>query len=216
MKETTKQLLTTMRNRAPELEACEEAIAAAYGLMYDCFAADHKVLTCGNGGSAADAEHIVGELMKGFRLRRPVTSVQRETLKRALPDDHESFARLLQRALPAISLVSQSSLITAFSNDVSAEMVYAQQVFGYGAAGDLLIAISTSGSSKNVVNAVKAASAFGLLSIGLTGEAQGPLSDLCTVTVRAPARETAAIQEYHLMIYHTLCSMIENELFADE
>jgi phosphoheptose isomerase len=182
--------------------------------MFECFTAGHKVLTCGNGGSAADSEHIVGELMKAFRLPRPLTPKQTEALKAEFGPD-EAISQL-QQALPAISLVSQTSLITAFANDVSADMVFAQQVLGYGQTGDVLIAISTSGRSKNVVNAAKTARAFGLHVIGLTGEAESPLSAVCSVTVRVPARETAQVQEHHLKVYHALCAMIEAELFTDE
>ena len=216
MKKGTQDFLHTLVAERGLPHKCSRAVERAYELIHECYRGGHKVLVCGNGGSAADAEHIVGELMKGFRLRRPLSAEQREALRSVDPEGCQALADNMQQALPALSLVSQSSLITAFSNDVSPEMVFAQQVLGYGAPGDLLIAISTSGRSKNVVNAVKVAKAFGLTSVGLTGEAESPLSALSTVTIRVPARDTAAVQEYHLAVYHALCSMIEHELFGDE
>ncbi len=216
MKNTTRQFLERLCETTPALTVCKNSIRSAYDLMYDCYSAGGKVLICGNGGSASDSEHIVGELMKGFLLPRPPTSEQREALKRVMPDEYEMFAGNLQRCLPAISLVSQSALVSAFANDVSPEMIFAQQVFGYGTKDDLLIAISTSGKSRNVVNAAKAAGAFGLTSVGLTGEAGSPLSELCTVTIQVPAQGSVPVQEYHIKAYHALCAMIENEFFGNE
>ncbi|HUX21694.1 MAG TPA: SIS domain-containing protein [Spirochaetia bacterium] len=216
MKRVTRQILDQLIERSKELGSCRASIEEGYSLLYECFTTGHKVLTCGNGGSAADSEHIVGELMKAFRLPRPLRPEQAKLLRAEFGDDGEAAVAQLQQALPAISLVSQSSLITAFANDVSADMVFAQQVLGYGQSGDVLIAMSTSGRSKNVVNAAKTARAFGLRVIGLTGEAESPLSDVCSVAVRVPARETALVQEYHLKVYHALCAMIEAELFTDE
>lgn len=216
MNTTTAKIMERLMTSVPELSSCREAIQQSYALLLDCFSLGHKVLVCGNGGSAADSEHVVGEMMKSFLLPRHLTEHQRDVIKSALPEDYDLFTRALQRCLPAISLVSQTALISAYENDVSPEMAYAQQVFGYGTKGDLLIAISTSGSSRSVVNAAKAAYAFGLHSVALTGEALSPLSDLCTATVRVPARDTAGAQEYHIKVYHALCAMIENELFGND
>ena len=216
MKDSTSGLLEATLTNAPPLERCRSSIHRAFELIRDTYSSGGKVLVCGNGGSAADSEHIVGELMKAFRLPRPLLPEQVEALRSEFPEGFREAAANLQRALPAISLVSQSSLITAFANDVSADFVFAQQVLGYGAPGDLLIAISTSGNSTNVVNAAKTARAFGLSSIGLTGESGGTLGGLCTTTIRVPAVETADVQEYHLKVYHALCAMVESELFADE
>jgi D-sedoheptulose 7-phosphate isomerase len=173
-------------------------------------------MTCGNGGSASDAEHIVGELMKSFKLKRPVTDAQREALVAAFPVDGTYLAGHLQRGIRAISLVSQSSLSSAFINDVAPDMVFAQQVFGYGSAGDVLLAISTSGNSKNVVNACKVAHTFGIGTIGMTGEHGGKLMEICDVTIRVPACETFRVQEYHLPVYHTLCAMLEMDMFSTD
>ena len=210
----TESILTGLMNKAPELAPCRGAVVASFDLLLACFAGGGKVLTCGNGGSAADAEHIVGELMKSFVLRRKPTAEQTARLKRAFPDSYQELAEKLQQGLPAISLVSQTALCSAIANDVASDMVYAQQVFGYGRPGDLLIAISTSGKSSNVVNAAKAAKAFGLHTIALTGPAHSTLSELATAAIRAPGDSTALIQEFHLRIYHALCAMVEHELFG--
>lgn len=169
-------------------------------------------MTCGNGGSAADAAHIVGELMKGFKRKRKLTLAQRSRIEALFPEEGAKLADHLQQAIPAISLVDQNVLISAFINDVCPEMVYAQQVFGYGKKGDVLVGISTSGNSKNVVNACKIAKAVDVRTIALTGAHGGALLDLCDVIIRVPAIDTYQVQEYHLPIYHTLCSMLEREL----
>jgi phosphoheptose isomerase len=172
------------------------------------------VLICGNGGSASDAEHITGELMKGFLLKRPVPADFRVKLESAFgASDGAYLADNLQGAVPAISLVSQSAIITAFSNDVASDMAFAQQVYGYGRPGDVLIGLSTSGNSGNVINAAKTAKAIGMGVIGITGEMGGDLAQFCDFTIRAPEKVTYLAQEYHLPIYHCLCAMIESELF---
>jgi D-sedoheptulose 7-phosphate isomerase len=188
----------------------------ALNILLDAFRGGKKLLICGNGGSAADAEHIVGELMKGFASPRclPDTAVAR--LTDLFPEEGRQLADKLQGALPAISLVSQSSLCTAIANDVGAAMVFAQQVYGYGTPGDVLWALSTSGKAENVICAVKVAKAFGLKTIGFTGKADNPLSRLCDVTIRVPATNTAGVQEYHMRIYHRICAVLEAELFAGE
>lgn len=187
----------------------------AFGLARDTFRRGGKLLVCGNGGSAADSEHIVGELMKGFLLRREISEDQRSALVSAYPDSGEYLAEGLQGALPAISLVSHSALIHAYANDVAADMVFAQQVWGYGQEEDTLLGITTSGNSANVVNAVKVARVMGLHTIGLTGKDGGRLAELCDVMICAPAIATQVVQEYHLPIYHALCAMLEMEFFAE-
>ena len=202
--------------RFPSLEECVPDIQAAYELLEGCYAAGGKVLACGNGGSAADCEHIVGELMKGFLSRRPVPAEVRGRLLEQFPGEGEYLADNLQGGLPAISLVSQSGLLTAYGNDVDFEMAFAQQVYGYGREGDLLIAISTSGTSRNVVNAVRVARAQGLATLGFTGSGGGHLAELCDVTIRVPREETSFIQELHLPIYHFLCANLEQTFFPAE
>ena len=170
-------------------------------------------MVCGNGGSAADSEHIVGELMKGFLKKRQISEKEKDKLKSLFPGEWDYLSKNLQGALPAISLVSHPALSSAFINDVAADMVFAQQVYGYAKAGDVLLGISTSGNAKNVANAVMVARAAGMKTIGLTGGKGGFLQSLCDVTIRVPADETFKIQEYHLPVYHALCAMLEEEFF---
>lgn len=190
--------------RYPDLSFCKEDVEKALALMIDTYKKGGKILLCGNGGSACDTEHIVGELMKGFKSPRKVTD------ERISSDLREK----LQGALSAISLCSQTGLITAIANDVDADMIFAQQVYGYAKENDLLIGISTSGNSKNVVNAMRVAKDLGVNSIALTGELGGILKDIATVTICAPATETYKIQEYHLPIYHYLCAEVEKKIFG--
>lgn len=206
MKESAKILEKTIKNN-PILEACREDMEKAYEIIMHCYENGGLVLICGNGGSAADSEHIVGELMKGFLKKRQLLAEDKALLK------DEYLYNNLQGALPAISLVSQTSIATAFMNDVEPDMVFAQQVYGYKNNENVLIGISTSGNAKNVVNAVKVANAFGMKTIGLTGKGEGKLGELCSVTVKAPAFETYRVQEYHLPIYHALCAMVEADKF---
>lgn len=207
-------LLHTLVRRYPELTDCLADIQAAFDLLRATFQRGGKVLVCGNGGSAADSEHIVGELMKGYRLPRPLPDAARRRILETWPEEGTYLADHLQGALPAISLVSQSALISAYANDVAADMVYAQQVYGYGRPGDALIAISTSGNAANVLHAVQVSRALGLGTIGLTGRDGGRLKTVCDVTIRIPADSTPAIQERHLPIYHTLCALLEEAFFA--
>jgi len=197
----------------PELSGCKENIFSAYELMRDCYSQNGLIMTCGNGGSAADASHIVGELMKGFKLKRSLTAEERKILLNIYPDKGDYLAENLQRAIPAISLPEQVSFATAFINDMDHEMIYAQQVFGYGRKGDVLIGLSTSGNSPNVVNACKIAKAFGINTIGLTGESGGEISGICDIAICVPAQETFRVQEYHLPVYHALCAMMEVTFF---
>jgi len=196
-----------------ELIPCRTAIEAAFNMLKTCFRNGDKLLICGNGGSAADSEHIVGELMKGFRNRRPVPKAQVSRLRSLYGTEGERIGLKLQGALPAISLVSHISLFTAITNDISADMVFAQQVFGYGRKGDALIAISTSGNSPNVINAVKVARALELKTIALTGQG-GMLSEIAEISIDVPGEETARIQELHMAVYHALCAALEAELFS--
>jgi len=197
----------------PELNRCSGDIKAAFDLIKKSYYTDGKLLVCGNGGSAADSEHIVGELMKGFNKKRPVSKKIREKIRSLYNEDAKYLADNLQGALPAISLVSHSALITAFSNDIAADMIFAQQVFGYGRKNDVLLGLSTSGNSTNIINAFKVAKTIGMKTIGMTGEDGGEMKSICDVTIKAPGTITPAIQESHLPIYHVLCSMLEEEFF---
>ncbi len=213
MREEAQIVIEELIKSHPELTGYKDNIIQAFDMLKQCYLVGGKVLVCGNGGSAADSEHIVGELMKGFRYKRRVSKENEELLKARYPEEGDYLSNNLQGALPAISLVSQSAVFTAFINDVAADMIYAQQVYGYGRSGDVLIGISTSGNSVNVVNAVKVAKAFGIKTIGLTGENGGSMDRLCDLNIKVPAKETFKVQEYHLPIYHALCAMLECEFF---
>ncbi|BAH73457.1 D-sedoheptulose-7-phosphate isomerase [Solidesulfovibrio magneticus] len=201
-------------DRYPALAPLTRELASAGALLERTVRAGGKMLVCGNGGSAADAEHIVGELMKGFCLPRPLTAKQRQTLTEAFPGEGPALADSLQQAIPAVSLVAGVSLPTAFANDVGAVNVFAQQTLGLGRPGDLLWAISTSGNSPNVLAALRVARAFGLSTLGMTGPGGGRMADLCDVLLAVPGESTAAIQELHLPVYHALCETLEQSLFG--
>lgn len=192
--------------RYPELKPCEAAITGAFDILLECFRHGGKVLVCGNGGSASDSEHIVGELLKKFKKHRDIDGVVAAKLPPGL-------ACKLEGSLPAISLVSMSGIITAFANDVAWETAFAQQVYGLGKAGDVLIALSTSGNSANCVNAALVAKAKGMKVISMTGEGGGRLGIEADAAIAVPERETYKIQELHLPVYHALCAAIEEELF---
>ena len=208
--------LDTLLANYPQLADCRDDIRNACELMCNCYRQGGLIMACGNGGSAADAEHITGELMKSFKYQRPISNGQRAALETAFPDEGAYLADNLQRGIPCISLVSQVSLLTAFANDVAADMAFAQQVFVYGCPGDVLIGLSTSGNSKNVINACATAKAFGIKTIGMTGEHGGKLREICDVAICVPANETYRVQEYHLPVYHALCAMLERSLLSAE
>lgn len=190
-------------DKYPVLQECKQEIENALLLMVETYKNGGKILVCGNGGSAADSEHIVGELMKGFKLKRPVKDER-------IP---EEFRAGLQGALPAISLPSQSAILSAFINDVDPEMMYAQLVYGYAKENDLLIGLSTSGNSRNIVKAIEVAKHLGVKTISMTGRKESNLSKISDVTIKAPATETYEIQELHLPIYHYLCARVEETMF---
>lgn len=200
---------TELLVRYPCLEAVIDSIDAAAQMMVDTYKNGGTVLVCGNGGSCADSDHIVGELMKGFLSLRPMSEEQKSSMADILDED---ILTKLQRGIPAISLPAQSAVISAYANDVDPELVYAQLVFGYGKKQDMLIGLSTSGNSKNVVAAAKVARAMGIKTLALTGARDSRLSELCDVTVKAPEIETFKVQELHLPIYHYLCAYVEKYL----
>lgn len=197
----------------PDLQPCMEDVRRAAGLLLECYRAGGKALFCGNGGSASDSEHLVGELMKGYLLARPLPDALRRRLETAFPEEGGYLAGHLQGALPAISLVSQTSLITAIANDTAADMIFAQQVYGYGSEGDVVVGISTSGNSGNVLQALRVGRALGLRTLGFTGSSGGAMKPLCDVAVCVPWQATADVQERHLAIYHTLCAILEESFF---
>ena len=208
--------LNLLIERYPKLAVCKEDIKKAYELLEAAYNNGRKLLVCGNGGSASDSEHIVGELMKEFKLKRKVYSVQATALKAIDAELGQVLADNLQGALPAICLTGHSSLTTAFMNDANADLVFAQQVNGYGKPGDVFLGISTSGNSKNVLYAAVNAKAKGLKVIGLTGAKESKLMKYADVCIRVPETETYKIQEYHLPVYHCLCLMLEEKFFGEK
>ena len=206
--------IETLISRYPSLACCKDAIQQAYDILKQAYTEKRKLLVCGNGGSASDSEHIVGELMKEFKLKREVFKDQAEAMKRIDPELGVVLAKHLQGALPAITLTGHSSLTTAFMNDSNPELIFAQQVNGYGKAGDVLLGISTSGNSHNVLYAAVTAKAKGLKVIGLTGQKDCRLAKLADVCIQVPETETYKIQELHLPVYHCLCMMLEEHFFG--
>lgn len=206
--------LNYLIDRYPQLIVCREDIMKAYDLLEKAYSSGHKLLVCGNGGSASDSEHIVGELMKEFKLKRKVYGDQATALKAIDPELGQVLADNLQGALPAICLTGHSALTTAFMNDANADLVFAQQVNGYGKPGDVFLGISTSGSSKNVLYAAVNAKAKGLKVIGLTGAKENKLMKYADVCIRVQETETYKIQEVHLPVYHCLCLMLEEHFFG--
>lgn len=209
------EVLEELIERYPKLEECREAIASAFEIMVESYENNHKMLIAGNGGSAADSNHIVGELMKSFELKRPIEKdIYNKIVK------HEKYGKMLadslQGTLPAISLNNHESLNTAFLNDVNPYVTFAQQVLGYGQKEDVFLGISTSGNSKNVVMAAIVAKAKGMKVIGLTGAKESDLSAIADVTIKVPETRTFKIQEYHLPVYHCLCLMLEKYFFSNK
>ena len=199
--------------RYPALRVCEADAAAAFGLLKNAAERRALIMLCGNGGSAADCEHVVGELMKGFLLPRPLSPAERERFEGI--EGGRAIAEKLQGAIRCVSLVSQAGLISAFANDIDPALVFAQQVWGYAASpDDVLVAFSTSGNSVNTVNAAVAARAAGIRTLAVTGEKESRLSAVCDVTVRLPAQSPFAVQELTLPLYHALCAALEEETFG--
>lgn len=203
-------------DRYPVLGACKEDIIKAYLILDECYSNDKKLLIAGNGGSAADSEHIAGELMKRFKLPRPVGEEFAKKLKSIDSERGEGLAHNLERGLMAIPLVAHEALSTAYINDVDSLSVFAQQLYGFGRPGDVFLGISTSGNSKNVMSAAVVAKALDIKIIGLTGAEGGELARVADVTIKVPETETYMIQELHLPVYHCLCLMLEDRFFGKE
>ena len=205
-----------LMERYPELKVCEQSIIDAYLVMEECYVNDGKLLIAGNGGSAADSEHIAGELMKRFKTPRPVTPAFAEKLRNIDPVRGDNLAHNLERGLMASPLVAHEALSTAYINDVDGLGVFAQQLFGFGRQGDVFLGISTSGNSKNIMSATVVARALGIKVIGLTGAKGGELANVADVAIKVPEMETYMIQELHLPVYHCLCLMLEERFFGKE
>ena len=200
--------LDELLRKHKELNCVKLEIQAAVDVLVHCFETGGKVLICGNGGSAADCEHIAGELQKGFMKKRPLSKQEANELGAEL-------ASRLQQGLPAIPLVSNAAILTAIINDLGADLVFAQQVQALGQTGDVLIGLSTSGNAENVVNAFRVAHSRGMKTISMTGQAESRLSALSDVCIRVPAQVTPAVQEWHLPVYHVLCAEIETYFYAE-
>lgn len=205
--------LEELVERYPVLDVVKDDVRKAYELLEACYEQGGKLLIAGNGGSCADAEHIVGELMKGFVKRREVSDSFAECLRNADEVRGAELAKKLQGGLPAIALTGHAGLSTAYLNDVDGYLIFAQQTYGYGRPGDVLIGISTSGNAKNVMYAMTVAKALGMKTIGLTGKDGGALKREADVSVVVPETETFKIQELHLPVYHALCLMLEERFF---
>lgn len=208
-------MLNELIERYPVLDEIKEDIAKATEEMIACYENGGKVLLCGNGGSSADCDHIAGELMKGFLKKRPLSATKKEELITKIPALSDELLSKLQCGLPAVSLPSMTAPNSAFANDVDADLIYAQGVLSLGKSGDILIAISTSGNSKNVCAAAKIAKATGCKVIGLTGYKGGELKEYADVCICVPESETFKIQELHLPVYHCICAMIEEYFFKE-
>lgn len=207
------EILLELVERYPILKVCKEKIQCTYQIMKEGYQNGGKLLVAGNGGSAADSDHIVGELMKGFVKQRKLEKMEQKKILEINRELGEHLCRNLQQVLPAISLTGHTALSTAYLNDVDGTLGFAQQVYGYGKQGDIFLGITTSGNSKNILNAVVVAKAKGLITIALTGRDGGEVKDMADISIIVPETETFKIQELHLPIYHTLCLMLEEHFF---
>lgn len=217
IKKSTAKKIDELIVRYPALEICYEDLITAVEKICECFRSGNKLIICGNGGSAADAQHIVGELMKGFLMKRKIEKFNAEFVKRAeelFPSDVNYFKANLQCALPAVSLVGETALTTAYSNDNAPDLAFAQQILGIGKKGDVLLAISTSGKSENVIYAAEVAKIMGITSIAMTGRHGGRLKHISAFAICVPADSSYTVQEFHLPIYHMICLAAENEFFG--
>ena len=213
-KKSTDYFIDDLIIRYPALSGCRKDIKESAELLIESTENGGKFLICGNGGSSADADHIVGELMKGFIHLRPLSQKQKDSLKSSGGKTGMHIGDLLQQGIPAISLSAHSALNTAFINDVDPSLIFAQQVMGLGKTGDVLWGLSTSGNSKNVVAAAITATSLGLKTFAMTGKKDSRLSELCDVSIKVKETETYKIQELHLPVYHTLCMIIEDYFFV--
>ncbi len=211
-----KKFITELLGRYPQLAGLAEKIVTVADSLIQCYRHGNKVLICGNGGSSSDSDHIAGELLKGFEQKRPLKEALRKQLFSVSHERGPYLGEKLQAGLPAISLSAHAGLVTAVANDIDADLIYAQQVIGFGNAGDVLIGLTTSGNSQNILDAAIAARALGMTVIGMTGETGGKLKSFCDILINVPEKRTSYVQELHLPIYHTLCLMIENHFFGSQ
>lgn len=214
MKQNTVKAIEEFIERYPKMAYLREKLETAIEEIAARVRRGGKILVCGNGGSAADSEHIVGELLKEFYIKRPVPEKDREKLESAFGKEGTYLADRLQGAIPAISLISQSAIMTAYANDAAPELCNAQETYGYCTENDVFIGISTSGNSANIYYAVLVAKMKGGYTIGMTGESGGKMLSVCDLTFNVPEKETFKVQECHLPVYHLLCRAVENEIFG--
>jgi D-sedoheptulose 7-phosphate isomerase len=207
------EIISLLCAEYPSLNSLKEDLARAAEMIIDCYEKGGKLLLCGNGGSSADADHLAAELMKSFETKRTLDSSLKKRLSEISVSRGDYLGEKLEHALPAISLVSNSALTSAISNDTGPALVFAQQIVGLGNEGDVLVAISTSGNSSNVVDACITAKALNLNIIGLTGESGGKMKEFCDVVLNVPEKKTARVQELHLPVIHALCRITENHFY---
>lgn len=212
----TKQIFEELFARYPQLEPCKNEIDLSFQVLIGCYKAGGKLLIAGNGGSAADSEHIVGELLKSFMFLRKPDMKLTQRLQELFAEDGAKLADVLEGAFPAIPLTSLSAISTAFANDAEPTAVFAQLVNGLGRQEDVFLGISTSGNSKNILLALMAARAKGMKTILLTGGNGGSCRNIADISICVPEQETFKIQELHLPIYHAVCAMVEDELFVEK
>ena len=210
------EILNRLIGRYPQLKSCRSAIEDSSNLLIETYQNKGKLLISGNGGSSSDSDHIVGELGKSFILSRPLSDDFKNNILKVDNKLGIEINKHLEEGLPALSLTSQTALTSAFSNDQNSELVYAQQVLVFGDKNDVLLAISTSGNSKNVIYAAIVAQAKSIPVIALTGKTGGNLKDFADIIINVPESETFIIQELHLPIYHCITQIIENEFFGEE
>ena len=201
--------------RYPVLKANEKEIRQMCDAVIKSYESGGKLLVCGNGGSCSDAEHIVGELMKGFLKKRPIPAEKKAKMLELVPELADIGIDVLQQGLPAIALNSGAALTTAFANDCDPDLIYAQQVLGFGRRGDVFLGISTSGNAENVYAAAAVAKSLGLVTVALSGKTGGKLKEICDISIVVDEDETYMIQELHLPVYHALCATVEEHFFKD-
>lgn len=208
------EIIPELYTRYPELQGLDHAILETFSILRDSVNGGGKILVCGNGGSASDSEHMVGELLKSFMMKRPIDRRFHDQFHKLYGAEGVSIADALESGIKAISLVSQSAFITAYSNDVDPDAIFAQQVFVYGDPGDVLVAFSTSGNSNNIIYAIKTAVVKDMKTVLFTGSDGGKAAKFAECSIKVPADKSYSIQEYHLPIYHAICAMLEQEFYG--
>lgn len=211
-----KVLLDELIRNYPELSELRDSIDKVSGIIVKCYTAGGKLLICGNGGSSSDSCHIAGELMKSFERERPLDVSLKNRLADISADRGKYLADKLEHGLPAISLSAHSSLITAICNDIDPQLIFAQQILGYGEEKDVLLAISTSGNSENIIDACITARAMNMTVVGITGRSGGKMKEYCDILINVPREKTASVQEIQLPVYHTICRIVEEYFYGGE